>query len=227
MKTCLYIDGFNLYRSVLKGTKYKWLDVMKLFKEHILTTQGPQAEIVKLKFFTAPVKASYSKRGPDAVIAQNHYLRALQASYPSKVEIIMGFHLFQHTALPRYIEGVEANKNNMSPVWLIEEKQTDVQIAMHIYRDAMLRDYEQLVVCTNDSDLEPCLKFVKEDRPETKLGLVTPLPHRGYLPSTSNQRLVQYSDWTRRYIREEELAASQLKPVVTTKRKPARKPPHW
>jgi hypothetical protein len=200
---------------------------MKLFKEHILTTQGPQAEIVKLKFFTAPVKASYSKRGPDAVIAQNHYLRALQASYPSKVEIIMGFHLFQHTALPRYIEGVEANKNNMSPVWLIEEKQTDVQIAMHIYRDAMLRDYEQLVVCTNDSDLEPCLKFVKEDRPETKLGLVTPLPHRGYLPSTSNQRLVQYSDWTRRYIREEELAASQLKPVVTTKRKPARKPPHW
>ena len=31
MKTTLYIDGFNLYYGVLKGSPYKWLDVVKLF----------------------------------------------------------------------------------------------------------------------------------------------------------------------------------------------------
>ena len=227
MKTCLYIDGFNLYRSILKGTPHKWLDLMALFRDHVLPTQVPAAQIVKLKFFTAPVKASYSKRGKEAEIAQNHYLRALQASYPEQVEIISGFHLFEQTALPTYIEGVEANKNNMSRVWLIEEKQTDVQMAMHIYRDAVLENYDLLVVCTNDSDLEPCLELVKQDAPRAQLGLVTPLRFEGYRPSSSNQRLVKHSDWTRRYIRNEELEASQLRPIVPTQRKPARKPAHW
>ena len=88
----------------------------------------------------------------------------------------MGFHLFEHTALPTWVEGVEANKNNMSRVWLIEEKQTDVQMALHVYRDAVLNHFEQLVICTNDSDLEPCLKLVKQDAPQIRVGLVIVLP---------------------------------------------------
>lgn len=227
MKTCLYIDGFNLYRSILKGTPYKWLDLLALFRDHILATQTPRADIVKIKFFTAPVKASYSARGKEAEIAQSHYLRALKASHPTIVEVFMGFHLFEHTALPTWFEGVEANKNHMSQVWLIEEKQTDVQMALHIYRDALLNHFDQLVICTNDSDLEPCLKFTREDAPHIRIGLVTPLPHKNYRPSASNQRLTQHCDWVRRYIRNEELSASQLRPVVHTGRKPARKPPHW
>ena len=227
MKTCVYVDGFNLYRSILKGTPYKWLDVIALFRDHILATQTPKAQIEKVKFFTAPVKASYSRRGRDAEIAQSQYLRALKASYPSIVEVIMGFHLFEHTALPTWIPGVPANKNHLSKVWLIEEKQTDVQMAMHIYRDAHRQHYEQLVVCTNDSDLQPCLRFTKNDAPHIRMGLVTPLKHVNYRPSASNQRLTQHCDWVRRYIREEELAGSQLSPVVHTGRKPVHKPEHW
>jgi hypothetical protein len=50
MKTTLYIDGFNLYYGVLKGSSYKWLDVVKLFT-HICQEQNPDAEIVAVKFF--------------------------------------------------------------------------------------------------------------------------------------------------------------------------------
>lgn len=31
MLTTIYIDGFNLYYGALKGTPYKWLDIVKLF----------------------------------------------------------------------------------------------------------------------------------------------------------------------------------------------------
>jgi len=73
------------------------------------------------------------------------------------LEIIQGFHVFEPSELPRYEPGRAPLKNEVSPVWMIEEKQTDVNIALHVYRDAGLGHSEQLVICSNDSDLEPSL----------------------------------------------------------------------
>jgi hypothetical protein len=42
-----------------------------------------------------------------------------------------------------------------------------------------------------------------------------------------NAKLSACADWTRRYIRSEELARAQLPAVIPTLRKPIRKPPHW
>jgi hypothetical protein len=100
-------------------------------------------------------------------------------------------------------------------------------MALHIYRDAVFQHFEQLVICTNDSDFEPCMELMRQDAPQVRLGLVTPLAFHNYRPSASNKRLTQHCDWVRRYIRQEELASSQLRPVVHTGRKPARKPGHW
>jgi hypothetical protein len=32
MQTTVYIDGYNLYYGALRGTPYKWLDVVRLFE---------------------------------------------------------------------------------------------------------------------------------------------------------------------------------------------------
>ena len=42
-----------------------------------------------------------------------------------------------------------------------------------------------------------------------------------------NTELEKLADWTRHYIRDDELAKSQLPSVVPTKKKAARKPLHW
>jgi hypothetical protein len=62
-KTSIYIDGYNLYYSRLKGTQFKWLDIVALFRDRILLPQDPRAEVVAVKYFTAPVKASYARHG--------------------------------------------------------------------------------------------------------------------------------------------------------------------
>ncbi|MFT4241880.1 MAG: NYN domain-containing protein [Acidovorax sp.] len=227
-RTTVYIDGYNLYYSRLKGTPYKWQDVAALFRDRILLPQDPGAELVAIKFFTAPVKASYARHGEASVRAQTQYHRALLAMSPGLVQIINGFHIFEPASLPSYQADTDPRKSNMSRVWMIEEKQTDVNLALHAYRDAVRGACEQLVICSNDSDLEPALRMIRGDVPGARIGLVMPLrdkaPADGKVP---NKRLTALAHWVRHYIRDDELARSQLPQNVPTKKKPASKPSHW
>lgn len=117
----------------------------------------------------------------------------------------------------------------MARVWMIEEKQTDVNIALNVYRDAVRGEFDQVVVCSNDSDMEPALRMIREDVPAVKVGVILPL--RGGdaegKPAPANKRLLPHAHWVRRYIRDDELQASLLPQNVQTKKKPASKPPHW
>ena len=227
-RTTIYVDGFNLYFSRLKGTPYKWLDVVALFRDRIVQIQDPSAVVDTIKFFTAPIKASYARHGEASAQAQTQYHRALRARHPQLLEIIQGFHVFEPTALPRYEPGLAPDKKEVFPVWMIEEKQTDVNMALHVYRDAVLGQSEQLVICSNDSDLEPALRMVRADVPAAKIGLVMPLrePSAG-TGKVPNKRLTDLAHWVRRYIRDDELEQAQMPVNVPTRKKPASKPAHW
>ena len=228
MKTCIYIDGFNLYYSRLKGTRFKWLDIVALFRDQILPVQSPGAEVVAVKFFTAPVKASYARHGQASEYAQTQYHRALTAKHGDLIQIVNGFHVFEPSSLPLHEEGVSASKGRVARVWRIEEKQTDVNLALHAYRDAVRGACQQVVVCCNDSDLEPALRMIREDAPEVLLGLVMPLPENAKtIGRHPNKRLTELAHWVRHAIRDDELAKSQLADNVPTKKKPASKPLHW
>jgi uncharacterized LabA/DUF88 family protein len=227
-KTCIYIDGYNLYYSRLKGTKFKWLDLAALFRDCILQQQDPNANVVAIKYFTAPVKASYARHGKDSEQAQTQYLRALIAKYPGLIEVINGFHIFQPTALPSFDQDAPASKSNFSQVWMIEEKQTDVNIALHAYRDVVQGTCDQVVICSNDSDLEPALRMIRQDYPAVTVGLVMPLrPTAKDDGKVPNKRLTPLAHWVRHYVQDEELEKSQLPQNVQTKKKPASKPAHW
>lgn len=88
MRTIAYVDGYNLYYGCLKNTPYKWLDLFRLI-EQILHIQNPNAQLVQVKYFTAPVKAKISSRGEQAAQAQSAYHRALESR---GVEIHQGWH---------------------------------------------------------------------------------------------------------------------------------------
>ena len=69
-RTFIYVDGFNLFYRCLKGTPYKWLDLLKLFRSVL----PPTNNIIRVRYFTADVSG---RRDPVKPIHQQAYLRAL------------------------------------------------------------------------------------------------------------------------------------------------------
>lgn len=220
LRTRVYIDGYNLYYSLLRKTPHKWLNLKALF-EKILKAQNPACELISIKYYTAPVKASFASHGKDSVIAQNDYHKALAAN---ECMVIKGSHYIKKSTPLKFQK--PPNKDERVEVWSIEEKQTDVNIALDMYRDALKSTTDHIVLCSNDIDLETPLKYLKEDFPNTLRGLIIPLP-KGEKNRRPSKTLVNLSSWCKRYIAEDELIKSQFKPRVATKKKPANKPKHW
>ncbi|MGH8209828.1 MAG: NYN domain-containing protein [Steroidobacteraceae bacterium] len=50
-RTIVYVDGFNFYYGAVRGTPWKWLDPVALFRRVL----GPQNDIIQVKYFTARV----------------------------------------------------------------------------------------------------------------------------------------------------------------------------
>ena len=227
MRTAVYIDGYNLYYGRLRDSCFKWLDVVALF-EGIVKIQHPNASIDVVKLFTAHALAKFATHGQDSVIAQHAYHRALQHLYHDRIEITLGSHSHDKngTLLPTFKSGVPYDRNVRSRVWKIEEKQTDVNIAIAMYRDASKGLYDQQIICTNDSDAEPTLKAIRDDFPGITLGVVTPVR-----PTSGDDRLrsisaslQRHAHWTRRHILDAELSAALLPDQVSTKKKPIKHP---
>ena len=60
MKTILYIDGFNLFYSAVKGTPLRWLNPVALMERAF-----PRNQIIGTKYFTAKVTALPNNPGHD------------------------------------------------------------------------------------------------------------------------------------------------------------------
>jgi hypothetical protein len=134
------------------------------------------------------------------------------------------------TLLPAFIDGQKFDRRSRHRVWKVEEKKTDVNLALAMYRDAAKGLYEHVVLCSNDSDAEPALQALREDFPGLTIGVVTPVRP----PTTQDDQhrrvsgsLDAHASWTRRYLLDDELAAAQLPDIVPTSKKPIRRPPHW
>ena len=221
-----YIDGYNLYYSRLRGSRHKWLDLVALFRDQILKPQLPGVTLDMVKYFTSPAMGKFATHGKDSVTAQNEYHRALISKHHGSIEIISGYHTAEQSYLITYRE--PPDKTDRLSVWRIEEKQTDVNIALAMYRDGAHGKTDNVIICSNDSDLVPAVRAIQADFPECSIGIVAPLPEpNGELHRRGNTELEKLANWTRHYIRDDELAKSQLPDVVPTKKKASRKPAHW
>lgn len=222
MDTAVYIDGYNLFYGRLRGTPYKWLDIVKL-SEIIIKIQNPASDIICVKYFTAPIKANFASHAQESVASQEAYHRALKHLYQDRVEIINGYHTVEKGTPPRYQKPI--NKDDRVAVWKFEEKQTDVNLALNLYRDATLDHYKQQVIISNDTDLELALKLIKQDRPAIQLGTIVP-SREGNLRQP-NKSLAQFCDWTRKDIKDSECVKALLPNRIATLRKPIDKPNYW
>ena len=225
MKTICYVDGFNLYYGCLKQTTYKWLD-LDLLLRNLLIEQNPQIELIQVKYFTSDIKAQLASHGAAAHQAQQDYQRALTLRMGHRLKIVKGFHSLTKGSMLSY--QVPPSKAKRVDVWRLEEKETDVNIALEAFRDAIYKKADQLVFVSNDSDLAPIFRSIGEESLSIKIGVIFPILRQlDQVSRPGNVTLSGLADWTRRYLHENELARSQLPILIPTKRKPIRKPEHW
>lgn len=152
MRTSVYIDGFNLYYRALKGTPYRWLDVLAL-SSHLVQ---PANRITCIRYFTARVKPSSHK--PDQHVRQDTYMQALIAHTPCLA--IHEGQYYQHVVrmpLARPAPG----QSRMVDVIKSEEKGSDVNLAVHLLNDAWEHAFDVALVISNDSDLAEAIRVAR------------------------------------------------------------------
>ena len=172
-----YVDGFNLYHGAKELVKsnnqqvsWKWLDLVALSRKLL-----PRGELIRVKYYTAHVTAP--ETDPQLGQRQQVYLRALAAD--PMIEIVLGQFQTQKKRMPlvdnpgmlrrNLIRALGLNltlhpDGNVSiPVWWIEEKATDVNLAVHLIADVFRNNFDVALVISNDSDLcEPIRMTVQE-----------------------------------------------------------------
>ena len=205
MRTTVYVDGFNLYYGALKGSRWKWLDLAKLFE----TVLQSHHDVQLIKYFTARV--SGTQNDPSKPQRQDVYLRAVQQFRP-QVKIYYGHFLSHPVRMP--LSRPQSGKRTVEVV-KTEEKGSDVNLAAHLVNDAWLDAYDCAVVVSNDSDIAEAMRLVKEHHSSKRIGLL--LPRTG----SPSRQLRKHADFTRP-IRTGAVENSQLPDLIpgTNIRKP-------
>lgn len=224
MKTGIYIDGFNLYYGLLKHGPYKWLNIRALFSE-IVKERVPESDIIECGFYTAMVKAKISSKGEASVRAQQVYHCALRSIYTPLISVVCSDHSLEQKPLMRVRPGKPPNKMDRVTVWKLEEKQTDVRLALDAYRGARELNLEHVVIVSNDSDLIPAFEALKNYAPDVHRGIIAPRKNDSGRALCDDLRLL--ANWNRSHINDDELARHQFPDKVPTKKRPAFKPDHW
>lgn len=181
---------------------------------------------------TAHALARFATHGQASVEAQSTYLRALASRHGACFEAILGRHSFDRsgTLLPAYEAGQDYDRGKRHRVWKLEEKQTDVNLALAMYRDACRGLCDRLILVSNDSDAAPALAALREDFPMLMVGVVSPLrpvPSGGAIHRRTSGSLRQWAHWTVDTLCDEWLQEAQLPDLIPTLKKPLRKPAHW
>ena len=143
MKANVYIDGFNLYYGSLRGTPYKWLNLLEMCQRLL-----PNREINKIRYFTARITPlPHNLEAPDR---QDAYLRALETI--SNLTVHLG-RFSSHAAYAPVFPLVRPDLNRPAQTVRIlktEEKRSDVNLATFLMVDCVDDDFDKAVVISND-----------------------------------------------------------------------------
>lgn len=158
-RLAFFFDGFNLYHA-LDDTpgfhRYKWLDLSKMarcfFPRHLIT---------RILYFTA-----YDTRDLQGLARHQTYVKALQAK---GIEIVLG----------KFKRKDKFCKVCRSTFLSVEEKQTDVNIAIKLFQLALQDQYDRAVIVSGDSDLVPAIEAVRQSFIDKKVHLIAPVGKRG------------------------------------------------
>jgi len=208
-KINIYIDGFNLFYGLLKGSAYKWLNIQACFEKIY-----KHDEIVSIKYFTALIKG-------DDLVKQEIYMKALQTL--PKVSIIFGN--FKGKVVTCGVPECDYPHKSFR---VFEEKRTDVNIAIEMLNDASKGMVDRFILVSGDSDLVPAINIIRREFPFIDLIVLIPAKRSKsmkdrYIASeirraANHARLLDYA-----YIRTSQFP----NPVIDPKRNKIVKPIGW
>jgi len=210
MKTNVYVDTFNLYYGCLKGTPYRWLNIMALCNMEL-----PTNTINKIRCFTATIVAR--PNDPTKPERQSTYFRALRTT--PNLTIHLGHFLESNVYMPYVNPPVDGH--NTAFVKKTEEKGSDVNLATYLLLDGFRGDYEAAIVISNDSDLMEPVRIVRR---ELGLNVVMLMPCGPR--STPSIQLRKVAN-KHKIISTAALAASQFPPVLYDSTGKITKPASW
>jgi uncharacterized LabA/DUF88 family protein len=154
-KVTFFIDGFNIYHAIANPQyqKYKWLDFKK-FANHFI---NKFEKIEDVYYFTALTPWNKEK-----VKRHNIYIKA------------------QETVGVKTVYGKFKKKSKKCRICrqvyeTYEEKQTDVNIAIYLFKLAIEDKYDKAYIVSGDSDLIPSILAIKESFPNKEIGVIIPI----------------------------------------------------
>lgn len=158
-RVSFFIDGFNLYHSINDtGKDYlKWLNLKLLCKNFIdLNNQ----EISTIYYFSA-----YADWLNKSVSRHKVYIDALNTT---NIKVVLG----------KFKEKTIKCKKCNEYFQTHEEKETDVNIAIHILRDALNDGYDKAIILSADSDFAPAIRMARQICPQKQFSILTPIGRR-------------------------------------------------
>ena len=156
MRVSAFIDGFNLYHAVDATGKHhlKWVDLRALCE---VFAPRPDHDLRTIYYFSA-----YATWRPDAYARHRSFVRALKARGVTPI-------------LGKFKEKDRKCRNCGSSWKDHEEKETDVNIALYLVRDAFEDLFDRAIVVSGDSDLAPALRMVRQKFPAKELRVIAPI----------------------------------------------------
>ena len=219
-KVRFYIDGFNLYNGCLKDTPYRWLDYHALCQKILDDLPEKDCAIDKVKFFTAKLvnrggaKADEHRGKRRRQIEYLNLLKALGKS-GDVIRVIEGRYDMWPRKLLRLDEQNEVSGKRVRILHL-EEKRSDVNLAVQLVRDAYRGKFDAAVVVSEDSDLQEAVRVVTEEIGR-KVFVVNPNCRRTDETCCKKygQELVKHASHERAFVvRDEHLEHSRLPDTV-------------
>jgi uncharacterized LabA/DUF88 family protein len=185
-KVIFFFDGFNLYHALANKRfyRYKWIDITSLAEKFITKKD----KIEDIYYFTA--LAIWS---PDKVRRHKAFIKAQE---------IKGVKTIYGEFRRRDKECRICKKTYQT----FEEKQTDLNIAIQLFKLSIQDKYDKALIISGDSDLIPAIEAVKSTFPHKKIGVIIPI-------GRSAEQLKQTCDFYMK-MKEKHLKASMLPDVI-------------
>lgn len=161
-RSIIYIDGFNFYYGLLyERPDHKWLNYYRLAEP-----LRPDDDILHVNLFTALVDADLHES--EKRDRQKRLFHAL--STQPKIKLVYG------KFAKRERECLVYSCPHRQKFWALEEKQTDVNMAISMVRNVSAVQPQVMVLITGDTDLVPALNEAKRLSRSTHLAIYIPAP---------------------------------------------------
>lgn len=155
VRVAVYVDGFNLYHALddLGEEHLKWLDLWSLSNKLL----RPNETLHDVKYFTA-----YATWRPQSYRRHERYVAALTVQ---GVTPIIG----------RFKAKTVRCKAACRQEYLThEEKETDVNIGVHLMADALAGRFDRALIISADTDLNAAVTLTRTEAPKTRIDIVAP-----------------------------------------------------